>query len=183
MDPSAAVRICPGVSRRASGGIEIGCEGFIGWTYEPLGGEKSPPQIGKMSYKDKEQQREYQREWCRRKLRGLDTRIKPRKKLSRKNRLAKRQENKARYKRARIAILRKVFGNVCTLCEYSDRLRIHRKDGLKHESPIETDRGLKSVLSEPDKYVAVCFKCHNHTHWCMRVLHMTWEEIKNRASL
>jgi hypothetical protein len=72
-----------------------------------------------------------------------------------------------------------VFGNICTICNFEKRITIHRKDGKTH-----TDFGEMSweeinnvITNERNEYISVCYKCHNHVHWCMRILGMSWNDI------
>lgn len=125
-----------------------------------------------MPYKDKVQNRQYQREWANRKHHGLPTRIINRPKVSdeqKKQQIAQLAKNhKAKLRRLRDEI----FGTKCFLCGYGGKLNLHRKDGKAHR----TDLTMK-ILKEKEKWVQLCAKCHTGSHFCMSLFGWNWDDI------
>jgi len=135
-----------------------------------------------MPYKDKVRNREYQREWAKRKREGLDTKIvnSPSKKLSEEEKKQRQREYNKKYADKRRNIMQKLRGGSCLFCGESEkRLSSHNIHGDEHDKL--TSMGLdniKEILSSGD-FVALCYKCHKHIHFCTEVLNMSWDDIMN----
>lgn len=68
------------------------------------------------------------------------------------------------------------IGNTCKICGFSNRLIIHKKDGIRHKDFREMS--WEEIRSVPtNEFVTVCHKCHSHIHWCMKYLHLSYENI------
>lgn len=130
-----------------------------------------------MPYKDPEKQREYQREWARRKRASLPTRTTP--KLSEKERRQHKLECQRRYKGHRKQVIKEAFGTKCFFCNRGHQMTVHRKDGKNHKKL--SDMSLKElgslIKNEKDKYILLCYGCHKAIHWVMENFGFTWEQI------
>ncbi|MHA1136158.1 MAG: sigma factor-like helix-turn-helix DNA-binding protein [Candidatus Thorarchaeota archaeon] len=77
---------------------------------------------------------------------------------------------------------RNLFGTECSVCSQTESekgLIIHNKAGLPHDRHfLWTKENLNSIDSE--EWVALCRKCHRHTHWSMKELGFSWESIESR---
>lgn len=74
------------------------------------------------------------------------------------------------------------FGKFCKFCEYENRITIHRKDGTPHKDfRAMSWKDVNDLINnEKNEYVSVCFLCHQHVHWCMSMLGMSWDDICER---
>lgn len=75
----------------------------------------------------------------------------------------------------------KYLGKYCFFCNSEKLLVCHRKDGKLHKrfqamGHSELEKHLKS-----NKYVRLCRTCHSGTHWCMKVLGLSWSKITKAA--
>lgn len=128
-------------------------------------------------YKDKQKNREYQREWARRKKLGLPT-SKKRVKLT-ENEIKKRNNECRREWRKNLRKKRdEVFGIECFFCGISrkdnKRMFLHKKDGKRHRS---STKELRKAIKEKEKWVLLCGKCHEGVHFCMNIFGMRWNDI------
>ena len=94
-----------------------------------------------------------------------------------------RRKSQNKRQRDKRMVLLSVFGKSCALCCFGDRITIHEKHGNKHKdfdemSWVEID---EVISSKKGDFVSLCYKCHKHTHWCMEILGMSWEEIYTRV--
>lgn len=131
-----------------------------------------------MVYKDKKVLRKYQRDWARRKRKGLPTRttLIPKKLTEEEIRERKRQINGLHRKKKR-EIINKYLGTKCLFCKYERRLITHRKDNKKHIRLMHLSLNNLTKELKDEKYVYVCYHCHKGVHFCMKYLGLTWEEI------
>jgi hypothetical protein len=97
---------------------------------------------------------------------------------SNKCKIMKKIAQNKRYKSKRKTLLL-TFGESCILCNFEKRITIHKKDGTDHKDfhNMSWDEINDIITNHKNDYVSVCYKCHNHTHWCMRMLGMTWDDI------
>lgn len=136
-----------------------------------------------MPYKDKEQNREYQRKWAEKKRHGLDTKIVRPPQVSEEDKKERKKiiSKKVREKRAkgRNDEIGKIFGKNCFLCQAVERLFVHRKDGFPHKRyQMLSNDDFKSLLTiENELYIRICQNCHNGVHWLMRTFKFDWEKI------
>jgi hypothetical protein len=132
--------------------------------------------------RDKQKQREYQREWARRKRAGLPTAWKNQKILTPVERKEYQLNYSREYKRRHRELAAKIFGENCLFCGAGTTKdgrsnALHEKHGNPH---LDTDTaGL--AIRNPENWVRLRYRCHNAVHWCMKYFGMSWEEIRNKA--
>jgi len=129
-----------------------------------------------MPYKDKQKQREYQREWIRRKRLGITTAFRPKTKMSKLEREKRHNEWRRETWKKRNEEIDKVFGIKCFICSSTKYLRLHKKDGTSHPTNLSW---LKKVLENPDEWVKLCNRCHNGVHFCMEMFGWSWDAFSS----
>ncbi len=135
-----------------------------------------------MPYKDKDLQRKYQKEWARRKNKGVETKgINPHEVEDTPTPLGKRITNN-NYNANRVKRkneLKDIYlGSCCVIC-HRDTIKLdsHRKDGLEHKDfKSMTNKEFEDSLKSGD-YVRLCTRCHKTVHWIMKHLNMNWKII------
>lgn len=92
-------------------------------------------------------------------------------------------ENQKRYKRKvksyRKSIKTLNLGDSCIVCSRDHgRLIAHRIDFSSHKkfSDLSNDEYEKIKW---EKYVLLCYNCHNAVHWVNKYFKMNWKEIYN----
>lgn len=125
-----------------------------------------------MPYKDKQKQREYSRNWMRRKRLGLPTKL--RKKLTEKEKRNRKLKYRRMYERRIRKKRDKIFKLQCWICNSTIRLCLHKKDGEPHRSSTTS---ILEAIKNPDQWIRLCGKCHDGVHFCMKHLGMSWEDI------
>lgn len=128
----------------------------------------------KMPYKDRQKQREYQREWTRRKRKKLPTAWKPRKAMSIEEQKLRANKHKKEVRKTLQKIRDEIWGTKCFFCPRTKNLVLHKKSGEKHHSRTVD---VKEAVKEPEKWVRLCRVCHTGVHFCMKFLGLTWDEI------
>jgi hypothetical protein len=131
-----------------------------------------------MAYKVRQKQRDYQREWCRRKRKNEPTRIvnkiaktkEERYAQSNKWRKIKRQQDKLR--------IGELIGYGCIFCGTKKNPQTHKTDGKKHG--FSNHVTLQDVIDNPKDFVRLCHTCHRSVHWVMKYCNMTWKDILSR---
>jgi len=69
------------------------------------------------------------------------------------------------------------LGKECFFCTFTERLQCHRKDGTPHKR-LESMRVSEFTQAmRSGDFVRLCFRCHKSVHWCMKYLHLSWQEI------
>jgi len=88
---------------------------------------------------------------------------------------------KKRRSEARRKILDKIIGSECFICSATNCLTIHKKDGKPH-TPINdmTIKEFGALCVNPEEFVRLCRGCHQYTHWNMRWLSISWNELEAR---
>lgn len=131
-----------------------------------------------MPFKDKNKNRQYQREWTRKKKLGLPTRNpEPKPKLSDIEHVNKRRENWRKYQERLHKKRDETWGTRCFLCKRKrEKLHLHRKDGTRHGYSLTE---LKKALKNPEEWVRLCGWCHTGVHFCMNRFGWDWEKIAN----
>lgn len=142
-----------------------------------------------MPINDKQANREYQREWERRKRLGLETKgIRKRKpaepdspdkrqrarELYNKN-AKKRSDIRKEKRNAKKEKLNMLIGSKCILCDSERSLVAHEIHGIQHNgngSDLFVD-----AFERPDDFVRLCYSCHKGVHWAMKFMGMSWEDI------
>lgn len=130
-----------------------------------------------MPYKDKQKNREYQREWSRRKRLGLPTRTTVPLSDDERKKRHRTYQKEYRIQKRREAV--KLLGNQCFICGSKKSLACHNKLGTPHH----TSQTYVLVVKNPERFVRLCRKCHNGIHWVMERFNMTWEEIIERVDM
>lgn len=144
-----------------------------------------------MPIRDVIKNREYQREWARRKRAGLPTKgIRVRKNsldhLTEEEKKKHRQKQKSEANRKvrvkKQSMIDKAFGVKCFFCDKErgkGKLFTHRKDNTAHdELPKMSIKRLKEEINtNSNQYVLLCYHCHKSVHWCMKILKMNWGDI------
>ena len=134
-----------------------------------------------MPYKNKDEQRRYQREWCRRKRLGLETKTKEAlSEEEREKRYRERTRKNARnsQQKKRLAI-RDRFGHKCFVCNSKNYLQSHKKDGIPHKKLLTMNWTELNIELQTNDYVTLCYGCHKHIHWMMSQLQLTWDDIES----
>lgn len=141
-----------------------------------------------MPFKNKDQNRKYQKEWQRRKKRGENTHgidttkvedtPPPLSKITinrttKNNKTAKRQELKEIH-----------LGDCCVICNRNNmRLSTHRKDGSKHIRIIDMNNNDFMDAMTSGDYARLCNRCHLNTHWNMKYLNINWKMIEGLLNI
>jgi len=96
-------------------------------------------------------------------------------------------ENRMNFENENLSVedmRRDLFGTECSVCSQTEGekgLIIHNKAGLPHDRHfLWTKENLNSI--DPEEWVALCRKCHRHTHWSMNELGFSWESIESRLA-
>ena len=140
-----------------------------------------------MPIKDRQLNKEYQREWARRKRAGLPTRTTP-KRTKEEQELRRREYNREWEKMARQKkkiLIENAWGTQCSFCPRDQVRIIHRKDGKPHKLISSMGlEGLKNVIKKHrDEYIRVCGICHAGLHWCMNHLGFVWDDVRHHLGL
>lgn len=129
-----------------------------------------------MPYKDIQNRREYNREWARRKRKGLITRgIRKRKLLPKEERKRRMLERSKKYRKQVEERVNEVLGKECFFCNSKRCLQCHRKDGKPHKNG--GNNGKNIAIKNPKEFVRLCYSCHKGVHWVMKWFNMNWETI------
>lgn len=133
-----------------------------------------------MPYKDKQKNREYQKEWAKRKRGGIPTKIINRLSLTieeRKDRRKKQLIESSKRRRAKInRLIMESIGNKCFICGSTLNLASHKKDGSKHHE-LNTIEVIKQLMTDSNKWVRLCYPCHKSIHWIMKYFRWDWKKI------
>ena len=127
-----------------------------------------------MPYKDKERQREYQKEWYRRKKLGLNTKIVGKNPtLTPEEKLRRQKINSKKY-RARIKKeLKENFKNKCFICDKTiETGNYHEKHGKEHPCSIAY------INKNKDDFIYLCAWCHRFIHVLMDLTKWDWNKIE-----
>jgi len=138
-----------------------------------------------MPISDKQLNRDYQREWARRKKLGIDTKgildsVIP-------DRVSKvlltpeeRKRNKLENtKRHRIKIkneMEKLLGSQCMICKSKQSLMAHEIYGSSHNGH-NSGMLFADALDRPQDFIRLCYSCHKGVHWVMKWFNMSWDDI------
>lgn len=133
-----------------------------------------------MPYIDPNENREYQREWQRRKRLGLSTKIIDKPPILASEKRSKKKLREVKYRNQRKQMVNETFGTVCFVCNRKDAHIIHRKDGKPHRNLSDMGKHqLRSIIeNDIDLYVRVCKLCHKGIHWSMTHLNINWDQIE-----
>lgn len=126
-----------------------------------------------MPIKDRQENRDYQREWTRRKRLGLPTKIKERETLTEEERRKRRREYNTKYRAGKREEADQIFGTKCYICQGERKIVLHEKNGIKHPC----DCTARIAIKKRNDYVRLCTGCHKAVHWCMNYFGMTWVDI------
>jgi hypothetical protein len=130
-----------------------------------------------MPFKDKTKNTNYQREWARRKHKGIPTKIVNAPKLTPEERrtrnLASRRKSNKEHRKFVDSEIDRLVGSKCAICKSNQYLICHRKNGIKHP------KGKEYVFKHPEEFVRVCLPCHKPIHWAMKYFNMSWNQILN----
>lgn len=130
-----------------------------------------------MPFKDKDKNRKYQREWARKKSRGLPTRSK-RNMLSDEERKTRDRQSWHKYQDKLHALRDKTWGIQCAICHIRKAVHLHKKDGTKHGYCLSE---LKKALAHPEQWIRLCHWCHIGVHFCMNYLNWNWDTIEKNV--
>jgi len=86
----------------------------------------------------------------------------------------KRKECNRRYRAKLYKERDRVWGYKCFLCSSKIRLCLHNKKFEPHEANASN---ISKALKEPEKWVRLCGKCHDGTHFCKEILGLEWGDI------
>jgi hypothetical protein len=137
-----------------------------------------------MTYKDPEKQRNYCRDWARRKAienrgglpspRSVNFKfLTPEERESRKRETNKRcREN---YKKKLKRKLDELIGSSCYICHSERSLVAHEVYGIPHNGNGADQ--FVDAFDRPKDFVRLCYSCHKGVHWVMRWFNMSWKEI------
>jgi hypothetical protein len=133
---------------------------------------------------DKQLNRDYQREWARRKKLGVSTKgilndiipeKVPRILLTPDERRLRRNASGIKSRNKRKAKLDKLIGSDCIICNSTRSLVTHEIYGIPHNG---NGRDLYvDAFERPQDFVRLCYSCHKGVHWVMKWFNMTWDEI------
>ena len=126
----------------------------------------------------------YQKQWYINKKKGLETKTRPQR--TKEEWAERRKELKAindkKYSENKRNLVNAILGDKCYCCGYKERLTCHKKDGEHHKDIYSMNiKNIPNIVNDKE-FVRLCYKCHNHVHWCMKILNMDWKEITGRIA-
>jgi len=135
-------------------------------------------------YKDREEQKKYQREWYQRKKRGEETKTKHIVTLSTIEKNVRKRAIMKRLRREKREFLLDKFGHNCIVCG-KEQVALHNIYGDEHKDFTDMSWENVRVLvdSQKDVYKPLCKYCHRSIHWAMKYLHLQWNDIEKLGNL
>jgi hypothetical protein len=127
-----------------------------------------------MPFKNRQKQREYQREWIKRKRAGLPT--KTRNPSSQEERKKKMLIYRKKYYLKRKRQAEELLGNQCSICGRKENLVMHKKDGKSHSEKTQLWIW-NQIIKNPSEWIRLCHRCHTAIHWIMEYFGWKWEKI------